>query len=132
VSPQSDPPAATKKELTALRRQLSRELPKKTDRNLLIATWNIREFGGLTEKWRSTSKDTPKRDLHWVGHSWIERPEGMRCTRVAQSVAQKESGAPSGTPLSAYLCDGEGQNRTGDTTIFSRVLYQLSYLAERR
>jgi hypothetical protein len=24
---------------------------------------------------------------------------------------------------------GEGQNRTGDTTIFSRVLYQLSYLA---
>jgi hypothetical protein len=29
------------------------------------------------------------------------------------------------------LCDGEGQNRTGDTTIFSRVLYQLSYLAGR-
>jgi hypothetical protein len=27
--------------------------------------------------------------------------------------------------------DGEGQNRTGDTTIFSRVLYQLSYLAEQ-
>ena len=26
-------------------------------------------------------------------------------------------------------CDGEGQNRTADTTIFSRVLYQLSYLA---
>jgi hypothetical protein len=25
--------------------------------------------------------------------------------------------------------DGEGQNRTADTTIFSRVLYQLSYLA---
>jgi hypothetical protein len=26
--------------------------------------------------------------------------------------------------------NGEAQNRTGDTTIFSRVLYQLSYLAE--
>src|SRR5215203_3468319 len=25
---------------------------------------------------------------------------------------------------------GEGRNRTGDTTVFSRVLYQLSYLAE--
>ena len=24
----------------------------------------------------------------------------------------------------------EGQDRTGDTAIFSRVLYQLSYLAE--
>jgi hypothetical protein len=27
---------------------------------------------------------------------------------------------------------GEGRNRTGDTTVFSRVLYQLSYLARRR
>jgi hypothetical protein len=27
------------------------------------------------------------------------------------------------------LSGGEGQNRTVDTTIFSRMLYQLSYLA---
>ena len=39
------------------------------------------------------------------------------------------------TPHSRQRClfagknDGEGRNRTGDTTIFSRVLYQLSYLA---
>ncbi len=26
---------------------------KGLDRNLLIATWNIRTFGGLTTKWRS-------------------------------------------------------------------------------
>jgi hypothetical protein len=26
---------------------------------------------------------------------------------------------------------GEGRNRTGDTTVFSRVLYRLSYLAAR-
>jgi hypothetical protein len=32
--------------------------------------------------------------------------------------------------LFAGKTDGEGRNRTGDTTIFSRVLYQLSYLAE--
>ena len=57
------PPAATRTELTALRSQLSRDVPKKTDDNLLVATWNIREFGGLTEKWRSSSADTPKRDL---------------------------------------------------------------------
>ena len=60
----SKPPAATRAELTALRRQLTREVPKKTDDNLLVATWNIREFGGLTDKWRSTSTDSPKRDLH--------------------------------------------------------------------
>jgi hypothetical protein len=39
------------------------------------------------------------------------------------------------TDLSAETCrtaaDGETRTRTGDTTIFSRVLYQLSYLAER-
>jgi hypothetical protein len=31
--------------------------------------------------------------------------------------------------MGAGPVDGEGRNRTGDTTIFSRVLYQLSYLA---
>jgi endonuclease/exonuclease/phosphatase family metal-dependent hydrolase len=37
---------------------------KALDRNLLIATWNIRAFGDLTEKWASTENDSPKRDLH--------------------------------------------------------------------
>src|SRR5437764_1446690 len=32
-------------------------------------------------------------------------------------------------PLVANVSYGEGRNRTGDTTVFSRVLYQLSYLA---
>jgi hypothetical protein len=27
-------------------------------------------------------------------------------------------------------CHGQGRSRTADTAIFSRVLYQLSYLAE--
>jgi hypothetical protein len=31
--------------------------------------------------------------------------------------------------LARYSENGEGRNRTADTTIFSRVLYQLSYLA---
>jgi hypothetical protein len=33
--------------------------------------------------------------------------------------------------MQALRENGEGRNRTGDTTIFSRVLYQLSYLAAR-
>jgi hypothetical protein len=32
-------------------------------------------------------------------------------------------------PLECGIADGETRTRTGDTTIFSRVLYQLSYLA---
>jgi hypothetical protein len=34
-----------------------------------------------------------------------------------------------GEPGVPPCSDGEGRNRTGDTTVFSRVLYQLSYLA---
>ncbi len=35
------------------------------------------------------------------------------------------------TKLRRFSDDGETRTRTGDTTIFSRVLYQLSYLAGR-
>jgi hypothetical protein len=35
-------------------------------------------------------------------------------------------------PAAASRVDGEGRDRTGDTTVFSRVLYQLSYLAAAR
>src|SRR5688500_3575529 len=48
-------------ELTAA---LDAELPKKQlDRNLLIATWNIREFGAVTPKWLSEEGDKPERDV---------------------------------------------------------------------
>ena len=42
-------------------------------------------------------------------------------------VAERASEKPSTSRTSP---NGEGRNRTGDTTIFSRVLYQLSYLAK--
>ena len=38
--------------------------PKKLEKNLLIATWNIRGFGDITRKWKSEATDSPKRDLH--------------------------------------------------------------------
>jgi hypothetical protein len=37
--------------------------PRHLDRNLLVATWNLRAFGRVTEKWRSESDDSPRRDL---------------------------------------------------------------------
>lgn len=59
------PPAHIKKELSDLDLVLDSSLPfKKLDRNVLIGTWNIRNFGGLTEKWLAGSSDSPKRDLH--------------------------------------------------------------------
>jgi hypothetical protein len=64
------------------------------------------------------------------GHQSPARGEG-----IAQSLALRDVTWPprcTGDPGVAGLKrNGETRNRTGDTTIFSRVLYQLSYLAEQ-
>ena len=55
---------------------------------------------------------------------------GTRCSWTRRGrLGGKTEVAPTGWKC-AICRNGEGQNRTGDTTIFSRVLYQLSYLAE--
>lgn len=60
-------PVAIQAEMAALRSALDAQVPPKreVDRNILIATWNIRAFGGLTEKWESSQNDSPKRN--WRG-----------------------------------------------------------------
>src|SRR5919112_2442148 len=59
------PPEDVLVDLLLLRSTLDEEVPAKAlDRNLLIATWNIRAFGDLTDKWESAEEDSPKRDLH--------------------------------------------------------------------
>ena len=53
--------------LAELREDLDQKVPfKELDRNLLIATWNIRGFGNFTRKWMSAEKDSPRRDLHSI------------------------------------------------------------------
>lgn len=59
------PPQEIEAELAQLRAVLDNDLPAKTvDQNLLIATWNLRAFGDLTDKWTSSESDSPKRNLH--------------------------------------------------------------------
>ncbi len=53
-----------KEELAQLRTALDVIPSKAIDNNLVISTWNIRHFGDLTKKWKSTTNDSPKRDLH--------------------------------------------------------------------
>lgn len=69
-SPQSaatvleQPPADVTAALAELSLGLDDDVPPKlVDRNLLIASWNIRAFGDLTEKWQSAEGDSPKRNL---------------------------------------------------------------------
>jgi len=52
-------------------------IPNRSDANLLIATWNIRDFGGLTREWLPSGSYSPKRDLRalrdtlkYLGPDW--------------------------------------------------------------
>jgi hypothetical protein len=57
-------PAEVVRELGELRSALDDVVQVKAlDRTLLIATWYVRAFGDLTEKWRSEPGDSPRRDL---------------------------------------------------------------------
>lgn len=61
------PPKEVSENLSLLNEDLDENIPfKKLDKNLLIATWNIRAFGNLTRKWVSSDDDSPKRDLHSI------------------------------------------------------------------
>jgi endonuclease/exonuclease/phosphatase family metal-dependent hydrolase len=58
------PPADVAAKAQELATQLDAAIPtKQLDRNLLIATWNLRAFGGLNKKWKSEAGDSPKRNL---------------------------------------------------------------------
>ena len=50
--------------MAALRAALDESIPRKRllQCNLLIATWNLKNFGSLTKAWLSSTSDTPKRD----------------------------------------------------------------------
>lgn len=58
------PPSAVAARLEALNAALDKVVPvKQLDRNLLVATWNLRAFAGLTKNWLSGPEDSPKRNL---------------------------------------------------------------------
>lgn len=61
------PPDEIQAELAELRAELDEKIPPKLlDRNLLVATWNIRSFGPVTLEWFGDpgSRMRPRRDLH--------------------------------------------------------------------
>jgi endonuclease/exonuclease/phosphatase family metal-dependent hydrolase len=59
------PPAATLEVLTGLDAALdSSAIPGKLDgQNLLIGTWNLRQFSRITKRWTASPTDKPKRNL---------------------------------------------------------------------
>ncbi|MPZ98928.1 MAG: endonuclease [Dehalococcoidia bacterium] len=59
------PPGPVQQDLDSIAALLDAVVPaKQVDRNLLVATWNLKAFGGLTPKWQADDGDSPKRDFH--------------------------------------------------------------------
>ena len=65
---------------TALRSAVAGTIPPQTDTNLVIGTWNLRAFGGLSPTWQASSGDSPKRD--WRSITFITEVI-RRCDVVA-------------------------------------------------
>ena len=60
-------PLEVQDNLAKLKADLDEKIPsKELDKNLLIASWNIRAFGNLTREWMSKESDSPRRDLHSI------------------------------------------------------------------
>lgn len=59
-------PAGVDADVQRMAEAAAAAIPARTATNLLVATWNLRAFGGLTEKWEADPDDSPKRDWHAV------------------------------------------------------------------
>ena len=59
----------------------------------------------------------------------VRRKQGLKVATLVQPQSRFILRGLQGTRGFRWKSGGEGQNRTVDTTIFSRMLYQLSYLA---
>ena len=67
LPPLTDPlaPEGARSDMASLRAALDLRLPRKRllQRNLLVATWNLKKFGTLFEGWLAGPADNPKRDF---------------------------------------------------------------------
>lgn len=61
-----EPPPLVRKDLARLKVALTGAIPRKRTGNLVLASWNIRAFGGLAATWMTAPADSPKRDWHAV------------------------------------------------------------------
>ena len=59
-------PPGVAAEVKAMSTAARAAIPARTDSNLLVATWNLRAFAGLTAKWEAAPGESPKRDWHAV------------------------------------------------------------------
>lgn len=130
------PPVHVQENLAVLSTDLDAKIPfKKVDKNLLIASWNIRAFGDLTRKWESEEKDSPKRDLHAIRSiaEIIKRFDVIAVQEVKANIrAVRDTLKYLGSDWSLILTDvtkGSAGNGERMAYIFDTRRVQLSGLA---
>jgi hypothetical protein len=97
-----------------------------------------RERGGPSNSRGSMTSRWGRRDLALADRQSTHARTPTYCVEKAGKCRRVHSEPSGGSRMrwrKLHVCrtfeDGETRTRTGDTTIFSRVLYQLSYLAGR-
>jgi endonuclease/exonuclease/phosphatase family metal-dependent hydrolase len=84
-----EPPGDLIQSVINLAGALDGALPaKQLDRNLVIGSWNLREFGGVTQRWVAEAGDKPKRN---VGDVWCIAEIASRFDVLAIQEAQNET-----------------------------------------
>ena len=85
---------------------------------------------GVSRRARGRSFSTPLGPEEWAACCpiWASKSRFWRLLAQIDAISRREPSTRS-CCCAGLLADGETRTRTGDTTIFSRVLYQLSYLA---
>jgi hypothetical protein len=82
----SPPPADVIDELSLMRAALGHVIPAKSPGNLLVGTWNIRDFDRVSPTWRSATGKSPIRDLSNVlCIAEIGSARGGRCEACGRS-----------------------------------------------
>ena len=130
------PPIEVQNKLAALNKDLDLRIPvKKLERNLLIATWNLRSFGDLTRKWASEKTDSPRRDLASVYYikAIISRFDIIALQEVKSNIrALRDTMKLLGRSWSMILTDvnrGSAGNGERMAYLFDNRRVQLSGLA---
>ena len=82
------PPPATRADLAALRELLRTVPAKQVDRNLMVATWNIREFGRFTRAWEAPGRGATRdmRAIRCIGEV-IARFDIVAIQEVQEDIA---------------------------------------------
>ena len=86
-----DPPQSLIETVIELAGALDRSPPpKQLDRNVIIGSWNLREFGRVTQRWTARDGDSPKRN---IGDVWCIAEIVSRFDVIALQEVQNDTTA---------------------------------------